>query len=174
MHHLRLPYFMMRPFCVFSSCPNPSPPPPVPLLVLLKASIPPAPFYGPSMAPPILLLMLVTFFITPPILSLLLLTASLAPPALFLLLLTTSLATPILLLLLLTALWPLQCCCPCFNSISVPSRTATQSMLLKTSLASPTLPGIPSIEFVGTVKNNTLKCLYFVFNLRIICMLEIA
>ena len=27
---------------------------------------------------------------------------------------------------LLTALWPLQCCYPCFTSLSVPSCTATQ------------------------------------------------
>ena len=134
----------------------------------------------------------------------LLLTSSLTPPAPFLLLLIVSLTAGLLLLFFYSIPCPNRTVSPVVNSLPTPSNTVVPiansspappmllpcfyqphsplshcySMLLTTSLVSPTLSGISSIGFVGTIKNNTstciFLCLYFAFYLRILCMLKIA
>ena len=88
---------------------NSPPDPPAPLLLLLAAfialSYAVAPVVNSSLAPRMLLPLLLTASMTPPILLLLLLPAYLAPPALF--------------LMLLTCPCP-QYCCSCFQQPPLP------------------------------------------------------
>ena len=106
-----------------------------PLTAFMAPSNAVAPVVNSPLVPPVLFLLLLTISLSA--LLLLFFNTSLAPTALFLLLLTASLPPPIMLFFLLTALWPLQCCCPCFKQPL--SLSHCYSMLLTTSLVSNTV-----------------------------------